>query len=301
MGKVFCVGHAAYDITLPVPSFPLEDKKYRILKSIECGGGSANVAASLLARWKEEVYFFGAIGKDEYGKRIKEEMRNEGINFTYLEETSDFKTTASYIIANTSKGTRTIISNRDKKRNAIVDLSELDVVPDVIYTDVEEPEITRKLILQFPNAISILDAGNKKDSTVSLAPCVDYIVASKDYAEEVMGEKIDVLHPEKLYSLYDRLQAQYKGKLVITLGKDGSFTKIDNRYCLFPSIKVEAVDSTAAGDIYHGAFTYFLMQGYSLKDVMNYANIAGALSTMKMGSKYTMPTKEEVIHYQDVS
>ena len=61
------------------------------------------------------------------------------------------------------------------------------------------------------------------------------------------------------------------------------------------------MDSTAAGDIYHGAFTYFLMQGYSLKDVMNYANIAGALSTMKMGSKYSIPTKEEVIHYQDVS
>ena len=75
----------------------------------------------------------------------------------------------------------------------------------------------------------------------------------------------------------------------------GSFTKENDKYVLVPSIKVKAVDSTGAGDIYHGAFAYFISKGNNILDVMRYANIAGALSVKKIGSKASIPKLEDVI------
>ena len=66
---------------------------------------------------------------------------------------------------------------------------------------------------------------------------------------------------------------------------------MDDGFKLVKSIKVESVDSTGAGDIYHGAFTHFIANGYNVIDAMKYSNIAGALSVRKIGSKNSMPMR----------
>ena len=100
---------------------------------------------------------------------------------------------------------------------------------------------------------------------------------------------------EKIKEVYDVLQNDFNGKVIITLEENGSFTKINDEYVQVPSIKVIAKDTTGAGDIYHGAFTHFISHNYSLIDAMKYSNIAGALSVMKIGSKNSIPSYEEVI------
>ena len=86
----------------------------------------------------------------------------------------------------------------------------------------------------------------------------------------------------------------FKTNIIITLESIGTFTKIDN-YEIIPSIKVKALDSTGAGDIYHGAFTYFTANNYPLKDAIRLASITGALSVTKIGSRYAIPTLNEVL------
>ena len=98
--------------------------------------------------------------------------------------------------------------------------------------------------------------------------------------------------------MYDSLEKDFpKQTIVITLESFGSFTKINGEYKLIPSIKVKALDSTGAGDIYHGALLYFLSQGYDLETAMEYANITSALSVTKIGGRYSIPRLEEVINY----
>ena len=96
------------------------------------------------------------------------------------------------------------------------------------------------------------------------------------------------------------MEKDFNGKLIITLEAMGSLVKIDNEFVLVPSIEVESVDSTGAGDIYHGAFTHFIANGYSLLEAMHYSNIAGALSVQKIGSKNSMPTLESVMNYHEL-
>ena len=297
--KILCLGQSAYDITIPVNNYPEENKKYKIHEVYECGGGSSNNSAYLLAKWHDEVYLASPIGKDDYGKNIKNELINVGVNIDYIEELDSIKTTTSYIINNKTNGSRTIITNKDPNMH-FTNNHIIDIKPDIILFDGNDFDMSMRVIKENPNAIKIIDAGNMKDGMVELAKHCDYIVCSNDFAREYSGINFDYSDINKIYEVYDKVAKDFSGKLIITLEHLGSLVKIDNEFKLVPSIKIESVDSTGAGDIYHGAFTHFIANNYSLIDTMYYSNIAGALSVKKIGSKNSMPNLEDVINYHEL-
>lgn len=294
--KILCIGQSAYDITLPVDSYPLENKKIKIgNKKIECGGGSANNCAYLLGLWGCDVSLASPIGKDIYGQKIKEELQRVNVNIDYFKEL-DVETTTSYIIANLANGTRTIITNKNDDMH--YDENDfIDEKVDVILTDGNDYELALKTIKNNPQAISIIDAGSLKEGTVKLCHNVNYVVCSNDFAKEYTKINFSYDDLDTIKKVYDILVNDFQTNVIITLEAYGSFTKINNEYVLVPSIKVECLDSTGAGDIYHGAFTYFISHGYSLYDTLKLSNIAGALSVLKIGSKASMPMLSEVLEY----
>lgn len=297
--KILCLGQSAYDITIPVDSYPIENRKYKVHDVYECGGGSSNNSAYLLAKWNNEVYLASTIGCDDYGKNIKNELHNVGVNTDYFEEKNNVKTTVSYIINNKNTGTRTIITNRSSDMKFSKD-HIIEIKPDIILVDGNDYEMSLKVLNDNPKAIKIIDAGNMKDGIVELAKLCDYVVASNDFAREYSGLNFDYSDINKIYEVYDKVAKDFNGILVITLEHLGSLVKINNEFKLVPSIKVESIDSTGAGDIYHGAFTHFIANGYNLLDTMKYSNIAGALSVQKIGSKNSMPNLEDVINYHEL-
>ena len=76
--------------------------------------------------------------------------------------------------------------------------------------------------------------------------------------------------------------------------------QIDNQYEIIPSIKVKAIDSTGAGDIFHGAFTYFIANHYSLREAIRLASITGAISVTRIGSRNSIPMLSEVLDYDTI-
>ena len=165
---------------------------------------------------------------------------------------------------------------------------------DYIIFDGYEKEFALKVIEKNPNAITILDAGSVKEATVELAYKVDYLICSHDFAIEFSKVDIDYNDIETIKRAYDVLEKEFKHHVIITLEAMGSFTKIDGEYILVPSIEVKCVDSTGAGDIYHGAFAYGLAVGFDLEKTMKFANITGALSCLRVGSRLSIPELEEV-------
>ncbi len=297
--KILCLGQSAYDITIPVNNYPEENKKYKINEVYECGGGSSNNSAYLLAKWHDEVYLASPIGNDTYGKLIKNELLSVGVNIDYIEELNNIKTTTSYIINNKVNGSRTIITDKDPNMH-FSNNHVIDIKPDIILFDGNDFDTSMKVINENPNAIKIIDAGNMKDGIVELSKHCDYVVCSNDFAREYTKINFDYSDINKIYEVYNHLEKDFNGKVIITLEQLGSLTKINNEFKLVPSVKVESVDSTGAGDIYHGAFTHFMAHGYNLLDTMKYANIAGALSVKKIGSKNSMPNLEDVINYHEL-
>lgn len=296
--KIICIGHAAYDITLPVLKYPVENKKIRIGdRKVECGGGPAANAAYLLSKWGIDTYFAGVIGKDYYGEKVLNEFNEIGVKTKYIEQDSNLNTTSSYIIANQENGSRTIITNRSDNLK-FKRLNKIDESFDYILVDGEEFDIAYQTIINNKGkTISMIDAGKTTLETIKLAHLVDYLVCSNDFARDYTKMEINYNDLESIKKVYDKLKKDFKNNIIITLEKYGSFTKIDDEYTLVESIPVKAIDSTGAGDIYHGSLLYFLANGKTLLDSMRLANITSGLSVTKIGGRNSIPNLEEVLNY----
>jgi len=288
--KVLCIGHASYDVTMPMESFPIENTKYRINDVIECGGGPASNAAYLLAKWGIDTYFAGVVGKDENGKKIKKEFEKVGVNTTYLELDSKSETTLSIIINNKKNGSRTIFTKRNKKMEMKKEISDKF---DIILMDGEEPKAGKKLIKDNPDAITIMDAGTMRPAVVELSKLVDYVVCSKAFAEDYTGIRINIQDSDTMKKIFKALDKDFKN-VVITLESKGAVYQDDNKIKLMPTLKVEPVDSTGAGDIFHGSFVYGLANGFDMEKIIMMSNITGALSVTRLGGRFSMPSLKEV-------
>jgi len=293
VAKVLCIGQSAYDITLPLDHYPIENKKVKVPYKVECGGGSSSNCAFLLAKWGIDTSFAGIIGNDHYGNAILDEYISVGVDTKYLQLSNRYPTTSSYIIANTSIGSRTILTSKDVNIH-MSNVSLLDNEFDYILFDGYEKDFALEAIRRNPNAITLLDAGSVKEATVELAYKVDYLICSHDFAIEFSKVDIDYNDVDTIRRAYDVLEKEFGHHVIITLEEYGCFTKINGEYKLVPSIKVKAVDSTGAGDIYHGAFMYGLIQGFDIEKTMRFANITGALSCLRVGSRLSIPELKEV-------
>ena len=295
--KYLAIGHTSFDITFQVDKFPVENTKQRVNKHIDCGGGPASNAGYLLALWGCDVAFQGVAGNDYYGKMIKAEFNSVGVDTTYLELVDNFNTDLSIILANITNASRTILTSKDDNvpKCSIPNNNKYDV----ILVDGEEEEMSKKILLNNKEAIKIIDAGSFKPSTVNLCPYVDYLVCSKNFALDYTKLPYDG-SIESLIKIHQKLTNDFRNTVVITLEDKGCFTKIDDTYKLIPSIKVESVDTTGAGDIFHGAFTYFITHGYTLEDTCRLSNLTGALSTLRVGGRYSMPKLDAVLERRNL-
>ena len=296
--KVVCVGHSTYDTTLPMDLYPTENSKYRINKHIECGGGPASNGAYLLAKWGMDTTIVSIVGDDYYGDKVIEDFKNIGADITYLEKKENHMTSSSYIIANMSNGSRTIITS---KKPPIRKLSKpVNIKADVILVDGEHPETAIEVLKNNPDAISVLDAGRYDEDRLVIGKLVKYVVCSKEFAEKFSETEINVNNIDTLITAYEKLKDYYKTNIIITLEAAGSFTEIDGKPQIIPSIKVTSLDSTGAGDIFHGAFTYFISNGYSLIEAIHFSSVTAAISVTRIGSRYSIPELREVFDYEDV-
>ncbi len=297
--KVLCIGHTAYDITVLTDGYPKENVKYRVEKRIECGGGPASNAAYLLGKWGIKTYIASVVGNDIYGKRIKKEFTDVGVDTTYLELSNKYKTTSSFIIVNKKNASRTVFTYRNPQMR--INDMDININPDYILVDAQELELSLKMIKKYPKAITILDAGRAKYANIKLGKIVDYLVTSRNFAEDFTGMKIDINDNNSLNNVYNSLEKDFKGHIVITLEEHGCLYKEDGIVKLMPGYKVIAKDTTGAGDIFHGAFVYALMNKYNYADVMRISNIAGALSVREIGGRYSVPDLKEVLRIYEKS
>lgn len=292
--KAIAIGHSTYDTTIITDTYPIENLKYRLPSSITCSGGPASNAAYLLAKWNMDTTIASLVGNDYYGKLIKKDFDQIKANTNYFELKNKHETDSSYIIANTSNGSRTILTCKDGKKYDRLDFDIKDKY-DLILVDGEHYKTAEKVLERNNQAISVLDAGRLCDETRKLGKLVTYVVCSKDFAEDFTMKDLDKIDINTLKEVHDDIASYFETNVIITLEANGSFTKIDGEYKIIPSIEVESVDATGAGDIFHGAFLYFIGNNYPLEESIKLASIAGAISVTRIGSRNSIPTLEEVL------
>jgi sugar/nucleoside kinase (ribokinase family) len=275
-----------------VPGYPAENSKTETDLLIESGGGPAANAAWLLGHWWVPTAMAGIVGEDAYGQRVIAELQETGVDCRLMQQLPGHATPVSFIISNRATGSRTIINRKEPGPKLKLDptmLSELK--PRLLLFDGHEPEASLQAIKAFPKAIRVLDAGSLRDGTQRLAGRVQHLVCSERFAVQVTGQK-DVIG--NWQACLKRLRQFNTGVIVVTLGEYGLVYDDGREQGRLDALAVEAKDTTAAGDIFHGAFAFALLQEMELRSALKFATVAAGLSVQKPGGRPSIPQLDEV-------
>lgn len=293
---VLCVGHASYDLIFLVPRHPLEDEKCSASGLIEAGGGPAANASVTVTRLGGTSAFAGYLGRDHFGDLHLEELRSEGVATDFIVR-GPHPTPISAILVKPD-GKRTVINHRAATPH--LEPFQLDfsrVCPGAILFDGHEPLLSVPLAetARSRKIMTVLDAGSVHRGTTELAPLCDCLIGSEAFArnfcagESLPGPGDDFDAIEAVRQLADLAPVA-----VITLGVKGLVWSTGGEWGSLFSPTVDAVDTTGAGDIFHGAFAFRIAMGDDLLSALRYANAAAALGCTRLGARPGIPTRDEV-------
>jgi sulfofructose kinase len=330
---VLCVGHASYDLFFPVERHPEADEKCFASGLVSCGGGPAANAAVTVARLGGIAAFAGYLGRDVFGEMHLEELVSEGVITSLVvrdarpgprgcpdgdsntacgppHEVSrspqaapaPFTTPLSSIIVKPD-GKRTVITYMDAA--PVLEPGEVDfscVRPKVILFDGRQPAISLPLAvkakaLEIP---AVLDAGSVHKGTLELAPLCRYLIASEKFARDFSKEKdtgkalacLVRTAPAAVITLGEAGLVWAVGDRDRNIGSSGGLP--DGETGSMEAFPVNAVDTTGAGDIFHGAFALRIAGGEGFLLALRYASAAAALGCTKMGARTAIPSRPEV-------
>ena len=281
---VLCVGHASYDLVFSVAHHPAEDEKIVAEGFVSCGGGPAANAAVTVAKLGFKAAFSGYLGKDLYGEKHYQELLGFGVN-TDLISRGNSPTPLSMVLVKPN-GNRALINYKGETRplsSAAIDFSS--ITPKVVLFDGHEPQLSDALLKRMRNEgiPTVLDAGSVHEGTLALMEQVDYLVCSEKFARQLTGD-IEIA--------LARL-AKVSPTVVITLGEKGLIWQRGTERGALSAFPVNAIDTTGAGDAFHGAFAAAVSSHMNWLDILRYASAAGALCCTKIGARSGLPSKKE--------
>jgi sugar/nucleoside kinase (ribokinase family) len=288
-----CLGHAAHDLCFIADAYPAENTKAQTESMVESGGGPAANAAWLLARWGVNTAFAGLLGNDNYGRRVVEELSTGGVDCALVELRAGHVTPVSAILVNRITGSRTIMNRRIQGAGMTLHPDKLSGLnPRLLLFDGHELDASLTAMQSFPHAITLLDAGSLREGTRQLSEHVDYLVSSQHFAAQITGQNEN--HSDWLQTA-QLLQKRCHKTAIITLGGMGCVYDNGHERGRIPAMNVHAVDTTGAGDIFHGALAFGLIEGKPLSDALRLATVAAGLSVQQWGGRPSVPELSTVL------
>ncbi|WPJ97438.1 PfkB family carbohydrate kinase [Coraliomargarita algicola] len=284
---VLCVGYACVDINFTAPHHPGTDEKVRALSMHSCGGGPASNAAVAIARLGGNAAFAGYLGSDAFGEAHLRELIEAGVQSSGIHRAAAPTPVAAVTIK--PDGQRSIIDYRAPSALAPDDSISLHSSPArVLLVDGHQPLLSLKLVdearsLGIP---SVLDAGSINDGTQLLYNKVDYLITSEKFARQFSGEDA----PRSALASLDGA-APFTA---VTWGAEGVYWQDEEGQHHMPAFDIEAVDTTGAGDAFHGAFALGLAQGMPLRENLRRACATAALTCLKTGARDALPKRQQV-------
>ncbi|WP_446811450.1 carbohydrate kinase family protein [Methylomonas sp. 2BW1-5-20] len=280
---VLCVGHASYDLVFSVPHHPGADEKIFADDLLGCGGGPAANAAVTVAKLGGKAGFCGYLGDDVYGDSHLRELQDHGVD-TQLVVRGASPTPLSTVLVKPN-GQRALINYKGQTSALPATAIDFDALAaKVLLFDGHEPHISLRLLNQLTQPVhSVLDAGSLHDGTLALMDKAEYLVCSEKFAVQYAGDENLAL--TKL--------AKVAPVVIITLGERGLIWQRGQERGSLSAPPIVAIDTTGAGDAFHGAFAAGLARGLSWIELLRYASVAGAFCCSRIGARPGLPSLSE--------
>ncbi|EFQ8986781.1 sugar kinase [Salmonella enterica subsp. enterica serovar Typhimurium] len=289
MVRIACVGITVMDRIYYVEGLPTEGGKYVAKRYTEVGGGPAATAAVAAAKLGAQVDFIGRVGDDDTGNSLLAELESLGVNTRYTRRYTQSMSSQSAIMVD-AKGERIIVNypSPDLLPDADwlndIDFSQWDVVlADVRWHDGAKQAFT---LARQAGVMTVLDGDITPQDISELVALSDHAAFSEPGLARLTGmsEAIDALKKAQMLT---------NGHVYVTRGSEGCnwLEKAAVRHQ--PGFTVEVVDTTGAGDVFHGALAFGLASGYAIEEAVRFASGVAALKCTRPGGRAGIPDCEQ--------
>lgn len=290
--KIAVVGSINVDYTLKTNELPkLGETLTATYYNSNPGGKGANQAVAA-ARLGADVSMIGCIGNDIVGQRLRDSLKNEGIDVDNVVAAE--AATGNAFITIDDKGDNTIIvypgANAQLDCEMINRSRETIMKSNMLMTQLEVPieSIERAMEIAKENNVKVLlNPAPVKELPEKIYSLIDIITPNETELERLTGEATIRDGAKKLLD-------KGVGAVIVTLGEKGSYYLDDKSEFFAKPFKIEAKDTTAAGDSFNGAVAIQLLGGKNIEEGLLYANAAGALAATKLGAQDSIPYTRDV-------
>ena len=277
------IGQCSLDILGILERYPPVDSKCHLEEALIQGGGPVATALVTLARLGVNSAFVGRIGGDDFGRRIRQGLTDEGVDCCHLlvddAESSQF----SFIAVERDGGRRTVFCHQGSCQLLSAEEVPFELLRQcrLLHLDGGHPEAALAAAHQArrDGVTTVLDGGSWRAGTEQLLPLIDHAVVSARFAAQLVPDGL----PAKVLPL---LMDYGCRTATVTVGEAGSYTVAEDGTIFHqPAFVVKAVDTTGCGDVFHGGYLYGLLQQWPLHRTVRFAAACAALKATALGGR----------------
>ncbi|GAC46512.1 ribokinase [Pediococcus acidilactici] len=299
--KVVVLGSLNVDRILQMDRVPEPGETLALNNQDMAGGGKGANQAIAAARSGAQTSFIGRVGADENGKFMLQQLVNSGVTTDLVAVDEDAGTGQAFVMVEKSGENRILIYGGANAQLSAADVKKAQAqiaAADLMVAQLETPVETTQFAFQMAKELGVKTILNPAPAVAKLPAELlkntDVITPNETEVEILTG--IAVTDEAAMLKAAQRLHDLGVATVIITLGSKGVFYDDGAQHGIVPAFKVQAVDTTAAGDTFLGALSSELNPDLSnLKTAIEYGNKASSLAVQKMGAQPSIPTRKDIL------
>ncbi|WP_131109250.1 ribokinase [Pseudomonas sp. Sample_10] len=296
--KVVVIGSLNMDLVTRAPRLPRGGETLIGESFATVSGGKGANQAVAAARLGAQVSMVGCVGSDAYGKELREALLAEQIDCQAVSTVEGSSGVALIVVDDNSQNTIVIVAGANGALTPAL-IGCFDAVlqaADVIICQLEVPDVTvghaLKRARELGKVVILNPAPASQPLPADWYANIDYLIPNESEASALSGLAVE--SRQSAEAAATRLIEMGAGKVIITLGAEGSLFADGKNCAHFPAPAVKAIDTTAAGDTFVGGFAAALAGGQSEAEAIRFGQIAAALSVTRAGAQPSIPTLSDV-------
>lgn len=295
--NVVGLGLSTLDIVQRLEQLPTWDNPGRIDDILFDGGGPAATALATVSRFGESAGFVGTVGNDWVGEMKLRSLREHGVDVTRVVSRDQPETQVIFCYVDSHSGERIFTGSKDFGRDPL-HVAELDEAyiagAELLHLDGfhHEAALQAARWMKAAGKTVVLDGSAVSGNTLppqfaALVELTDVLVGGDGFVQALTGEHDDIAAAAATLDRGPEIVA-------ITKGAEGSHLVTASEQLFTPALHVDVVDTTGAGDVFHGAFIYGLLQDWDLEQILEFSSATAALECTRLGGRAGIPTLAEV-------
>ena len=302
--KIVVIGSSNVDLLMKMDHLPALGETVTDVDFFQVYGGKGANQAVAAARAGGDVAFVNCVGVDAYTPQMVQNYEDDGIDTSYIFHENDVASGHALIMIGDAGENYLSVAPGANYRLTPVKIAEAMPIIEqaaLIVMQYEIPVDTLKYVIDLANNKSIPLLWNfapAREFDLAYIPKVNILVLNEVEAGFLAQMKVENQADAEIAA--SKLIDSGVEKIIITLGAQGAFAMSKEEKVDVPSYKVDAVDTTAAGDTFCGAYAVALVEEKSSEDCLKFASAAAAISVTRMGAQPSAPTREEIDRFIDI-